>query len=179
MATLVPFFAKVPITRQQKGNATHSSRDSYRGHYLRLRGGPSLRLTPERSPSPGPKAPTPDPLPPRAAAAAAFPSPYSFKESHRLQIQPTSPSDLFVLGFGVCLRHHKALPLAPASPASPGRAPKRPNSPRGSRWSGTRARALSFSPRALSGPRALGSLPSAPRSDPQWLFFPLLLLFTK
>lgn len=44
IATLVPFFARVPITRHHTGNATHSSQDIYPGHYIRQRGGPSLLL---------------------------------------------------------------------------------------------------------------------------------------
>lgn len=46
IATLVPFFARVPITRHRIGNAIHSSQDIYHGHYIRQQGGPSLTLPP-------------------------------------------------------------------------------------------------------------------------------------
>lgn len=89
IATLVPFFSRVPIARYHKSNATHSSQDIYHCHYIRQRGGPLLLLHPSAAGFRSSNS-----LPTRAPGRRRrrFPHSYSLEKSHRLQIQPTSQS---------------------------------------------------------------------------------------
>lgn len=114
IATLVPFFARVPITRHHTDNATHSSQDIYHGHYIRQQGGPSLTLSPSAVDFRGSNSP-PVPALGRRRRFPQFLLP-------RGEPQVANPTNLAIR---FCKITHKDLPFALATPPRPLPAPGR------------------------------------------------------
>lgn len=155
IATPIPFFARAPIIQHHTGNASHSSQDICHGRHSRRRGAPRSSCPREQSTS---EAPAPRQLAPRAAAAAAFSQPCSLEESHRLQIQPTSPSVFAKSLTKVCPSRPR--PLLPRRVARPG--PQSALLPSRVLRGATRAGAVWFFP----SPRARTSVIYSPMSAP-------------
>lgn len=150
IATLVPFFARVPITRHHTGNAIHSSQDIYHGHYIRQQGGPSLTLPPSAVDFRDSNSP---PVP-ALGRRRRFP-PFLLPRGEPQVANPTN------LAIRFCKITHKDLPFALATPPLPPAFPRRVARPvpqsvlLSSRvlHVGTWAGAVRFSPRLVQGPR--------------------------